>query len=554
LQLQAARSLTRPQFDFLSTYRINAFGDNLLGQNDNDGVTSQGLSSAYETLTQGDQTAWNLGFVGSIPIGFRSARAQVHNYELRLARARELLAAQEQDLAQDLATAFQDLAVKYVTAQSNQNRRRSAKSRVDILEKQREGGVLKADLVLRSQASLAEAERDFYQSLSDYSVAIANLHFTKGTLLDYNNVQLAEGPWLPEAQDEALRRAWARSHAFKNPLLKTEPTEFAIPGRGPGIEWETENGSTSLDTDGSTDYEDDSATVPPAPDGEPLPEPPKNDAAVGADEDSIDASGPGLLPDDVTALGGPGHVEQIGFQSENSAGPVKNPADGRGSVSADFQTTEAANPESEESNPFVQELFETPVEGQLSDPRHNVPAKTNAIQPAESNPFIQRESATRSDEELSDHNDAAPAKDVASEPVKSNPFSQQQTSTLGEDRPEAQERNNQAKPAAPSAGRGSYQRISRNGPSEAELRLREMLSNRGGKRTHGGKTSPSGKTTHGGRTTQGGRTTYGGRNPQQYNGDLEQLGYRQKRERLHSQEPSHQAEPGNSTLLKPSQR
>ncbi|MBW3538627.1 MAG: TolC family protein, partial [Planctomycetes bacterium] len=54
LQLRAARSLTQPRLDFSSGYQVNAFGDHLLQQGNNDEMgTSQGLNSAYETLTQG---------------------------------------------------------------------------------------------------------------------------------------------------------------------------------------------------------------------------------------------------------------------------------------------------------------------------------------------------------------------------------------------------------------------------------------------------------------------------------------------------------------------
>jgi len=264
LQLEAAKSLTRPQFDFVSSYRVNGFGDHLLGQNDNDGITSQGLSSAYETINQGDQTTWNLGFVASMPLGFRSARAQVRNYELRLTRELAILAAQELELAQSLAAAFQELSVTYANAQSNLNRQRAAALRVDILDKQRIGGVLKADLVLRAQASLADAEKEYYTSLTDYNKAIANLHFTKGSLLEYYNVYLAEGPWTAQANEQALRRAWARSHAFDNPMLKTEPVEFALPGRGPEIDWESPNADNSADYSPAPYEEPETEEAPPA--------------------------------------------------------------------------------------------------------------------------------------------------------------------------------------------------------------------------------------------------------------------------------------------------
>ena len=229
LQLRAANSLTRPRMDFVSAYRVNGFGDQLFGKNDNDGVTTQGLNSFYETITQGNQTGWNLGFEFSMPIGFRAALTQVRNLELRLAKSREVLATQELEISHELAIAIQNLSTQYVTAQTNFNRWRSAQHRMQLFEAEFEAGTVTLDLVLRAQASLAEAERAFYTSLVSYNRAITDLHYRKGTLLEDDNIMLAEGPWVPEAYGEAERRAVARSHAFSKPWLDTEPEEFVLP-------------------------------------------------------------------------------------------------------------------------------------------------------------------------------------------------------------------------------------------------------------------------------------------------------------------------------------
>ncbi|MCA9038681.1 MAG: TolC family protein, partial [Planctomycetaceae bacterium] len=83
LQLTAAKNLSRPRLDMVSQYRVNGFGDGLLGREDDDGTTDAGYSSAYESLSQGNNTTWNVGLSFSMPLGLRLARAQVRNYELR---------------------------------------------------------------------------------------------------------------------------------------------------------------------------------------------------------------------------------------------------------------------------------------------------------------------------------------------------------------------------------------------------------------------------------------------------------------------------------------
>lgn len=228
LQLKAAESLVRPRFDFVSSYQANGFGDHLLGQNDNDGRTVQGLNSAYETLTQGNQTGWTLGFEFSMPLGFRSARAQVRNYELRLAKERDVLATQELEISHELADAFQNISLHYANMRSNFQRRRAEHERVNIYKK-REGTLDIADIVLRAISDRAQADLAYYDSLIQYNQAITNLEFRKGTLLEYNHIYLAENEWTPDAYQNALRRARARSHAIDNKLLHTEPLEFVVP-------------------------------------------------------------------------------------------------------------------------------------------------------------------------------------------------------------------------------------------------------------------------------------------------------------------------------------
>ena len=228
LQLQAAQSLARPRFDFVSGYRVNGFGDKLLSQHDDDGRSPQGLNSAYETITQGDQTSWNLGFEMTMDIGFRSAHAQVRNIELRLAKARDILAAQELDVSHEMSIAFQDLATNYATAQANFNRLRASDERIDLFQKRAE--ITDVDLELRAQLSRALAEAAFYTNLTNYARSITAFQYSKGTLLEFNNIHLAESMWTPQAYDQALRRAIARSHAFGNPFLDTEPDEFVYPG------------------------------------------------------------------------------------------------------------------------------------------------------------------------------------------------------------------------------------------------------------------------------------------------------------------------------------
>lgn len=236
-QLRAAENLVQPRLDLVAGYRVNAFGNRLLGD---DGGAS-GFESAYDSLVHGDQDGWTLGFEYNLPIGLRNARTQVRNLELQLARAQKILAAQELEISHELAVAFQTLSQSYATSISNFYRMNAARERSELLNELKEGGGTQSvpsasltDLLLRAQESAGFAERDFYQSIVDYNKALANLQYRKGTLLQYNSVELLEGGWMPEAYQQALERAWARSHGLPAKHLRKSTEDYAssVPVRG----------------------------------------------------------------------------------------------------------------------------------------------------------------------------------------------------------------------------------------------------------------------------------------------------------------------------------
>lgn len=222
LQLCAAESLTNPRLDFVSDVQADGLGDDLFGHN----AVPGSYNSAYGSITSGNFPGWNLGFVFQMPLGFRAAHAQVRNIELRLAKARDTLQAQEIDISHEVAQDFQTIAVQYTTAQTNFNRYRAAQQRVQLFRAEVEAGTKTFDVLLRALASQAEAEVAYYRSLTEYNKAIVALHYHKGTLLPYDDVWLGESDWTPEAYRDSLRQAWARTHAIDAPKLDTEPAEF----------------------------------------------------------------------------------------------------------------------------------------------------------------------------------------------------------------------------------------------------------------------------------------------------------------------------------------
>ncbi|MBC8289202.1 MAG: TolC family protein, partial [Planctomycetes bacterium] len=304
LQHKAAEKLVRPRLDFVASYAVNAFGDQLTGDGPN-------YHSAYATLLSGKHTNWGLGFEFSMPFGFRGAITQVQNYEHRLSKARAILAQQELEISHELANSFQQIDQAYQTAKTNFNRRRAAERRVQAFEAEYKVQRTTLDLVLRAQISLAAAETAYYSSLVSYNRALNDLKFRKGTILTENSVFLTEGVWHEESYDDALRRAWERSFAIdvSGWMNETEPEEFVFgcptchpddPNAEPipeDIELPYENPAPPLERDG--------APVPPAEDR----------SALRGSEPEAGGLGSGLLPYDEPVLQ-PAQTEPTGINPQ----------------------------------------------------------------------------------------------------------------------------------------------------------------------------------------------------------------------------------------------
>lgn len=191
LELTAARNFMLPQLDVFGRYRMRGFGGRLLdpsGGNDR-------FHNAYQDLTSGDFNEFEAGLEYSLPIGFRQARAAVRNSELRLNRERAVLRAQEEEVLYGLSLAVAEVDRAHLLMQTNYNRYLAANQQVTAVEAAYEEDRVELIAVLDAQRRLADAESQNYRSRTEYAIALKNVHFEKGTLLDYLGILYAEGPW-----------------------------------------------------------------------------------------------------------------------------------------------------------------------------------------------------------------------------------------------------------------------------------------------------------------------------------------------------------------------
>ena len=225
LQLRAAENLTQPRLDFVSSYQVNGFGDNLLG-GVNDGRSASGdLGNAYERLTNGDQTGWNLGLEFSVPFGRRFAKSQVRALEFELAKSQKMLEKAEDEISFEVASVFRDVDRTYGACQLAYNRFLTSQDRLEIAKAQyyNDQQRYSLDSVLRAIELFSQAELTLINAVTEYNTAIADLHFRTGNSLSVNGIHLSEGPWEPPAYHDALERYEDRKFAIPSSALETKP-------------------------------------------------------------------------------------------------------------------------------------------------------------------------------------------------------------------------------------------------------------------------------------------------------------------------------------------
>jgi hypothetical protein len=165
-----------------------------------------------------------------MPLGFRRELATVRHHQLQLAKTRAQLQDEELEVSHALVEAIRNIDTNFALAQTNFNRRVAAERQVEAVQAAYDAGTTTFDQLLDAQRRRAQAESAYFRSLVDYNRSIAQFHFRKGSLLEYNGVFLSEGPWPGKAYFDAHRRARQRDASLYLDYGHSRPGVFS---RGP---------------------------------------------------------------------------------------------------------------------------------------------------------------------------------------------------------------------------------------------------------------------------------------------------------------------------------
>ncbi len=231
LELTAAKNMILPRLDLVGRWRFLGMGQEFINQNYNPYESNNADplrgTDAYSTLFSGQFQEWQAGGQFLMPLGFRRELATVRNYQLQLARERARLQDEELEASHALVEAVRNVDTNFALAQTNFNRRVAAERQVEAVQAAYDAGTVTLDQLLDAQRRRAEAESSYARAVVDYTRSISQLHFRKGSLLEYNGVFLAEGPWPGKAYFDAHRRARQRDASLYLDYGHSRPGVFS---------------------------------------------------------------------------------------------------------------------------------------------------------------------------------------------------------------------------------------------------------------------------------------------------------------------------------------
>jgi outer membrane protein TolC len=167
LELKAAKNMTLPQVDLVGQYRRLA---------DDESVDAATFGQALQ--------GWQLGIESRQALGLRRERSGVYNAELLIKREQALYDEQQRQIATELRLAFIELDRSFGVMQTLAAGRDAARISLESETARHAAGDAHIERVLQAQNRATLAETAFLRALVDYNLAVIQLHFARGTLLD----------------------------------------------------------------------------------------------------------------------------------------------------------------------------------------------------------------------------------------------------------------------------------------------------------------------------------------------------------------------------------
>ena len=181
LQLGIAKNQALPQLDVIYRMTVNGLGPSA------DRAFDQQTGGNFIDQYVGMEFLWNFGERAE-RAGIRIAKLQQSQAVFQYKRSLDDIITDCRVALRNLDTNFEQLGPSHEAVTSSSENLRS------LQERQERKSPAELDTILNSQVSLAQARRGLLTALVNYNQGIVDVERAKGTLLEYNNVVLAEEP------------------------------------------------------------------------------------------------------------------------------------------------------------------------------------------------------------------------------------------------------------------------------------------------------------------------------------------------------------------------
>lgn len=214
-ELRAAKNLTLPDLRFLSTYDINGAGSELDGGAGNP-------NNAFHSLATNQFHDWQVGLRLDMPLGARDAHSAVRASQLRLRQSyltvRDQEARARRFLEENYRAVVQAQAEIGILRNQREAFTRELQARFQDLSLHGVGTTSKPgvplSVLLESQRFWADALRSEFTAIAEYNSALARFEYAKGTIMERDNVYIADGPLPRCAQVRAVEHERQRERAI----------------------------------------------------------------------------------------------------------------------------------------------------------------------------------------------------------------------------------------------------------------------------------------------------------------------------------------------------
>ncbi len=204
LNVKLARNAVLPQLDLEASYGFSGLGGKLEYEDEETGEVISvpgGFNDALEQITRLDFPHWEIGLNLTMPLGNHAARGTLAQRRFELARAQAEMRAIEQQIVREVRTAVRALSDGAAAIDAAIASRQFAERNLDAEETKFNNGLSTNYQVLEIQEDLAQAQLAEIQAFTDYRKALAGYRAATGTLLEANDIEIAD-PGQPDAPND----------------------------------------------------------------------------------------------------------------------------------------------------------------------------------------------------------------------------------------------------------------------------------------------------------------------------------------------------------------